>query len=134
MENAQLNEYSNFLKLENGNSIIPSKRHLMCYTGSIFLRSSTKEKEVVVGVFEDMINGGGRRKKRDQKLQLIAHFLNDEHVIASILIFEEVFEVLTQQVIVIKCKIECQMLSPDIDYACFLVFKLSENVASCIVQ
>ncbi|KAJ9559430.1 hypothetical protein OSB04_014044 [Centaurea solstitialis] len=41
--------------------------------------------------------------------------------------FEEVFEVLKQQVIVIKCKIESQMLSPDTDYACFLVFKLSEK-------
>ncbi|KAJ9557210.1 hypothetical protein OSB04_011824 [Centaurea solstitialis] len=41
--------------------------------------------------------------------------------------FQEVIEVLRQQVFGIKCKIECQMLSLDTEYACFLVFKLSEK-------
>ncbi|KAJ9564885.1 hypothetical protein OSB04_000851 [Centaurea solstitialis] len=40
---------------------------------------------------------------------------------------EEVIEILPQQVFHIKCKIECQMLSPDANYVCYLVFKLSEN-------
>ncbi|KAJ9564953.1 hypothetical protein OSB04_000919 [Centaurea solstitialis] len=40
---------------------------------------------------------------------------------------EEFIELLPQEVFHIKCKIECQMLSPDADYVCYLVFKLSEN-------
>lgn len=40
---------------------------------------------------------------------------------------EEVIELLPQQVFHIKCKIECQNLSPFTDYVCYLVFKLSEN-------
>lgn len=41
--------------------------------------------------------------------------------------FQEQIEVLQQQVLGIKCKIECQMLSPDTNYVCYLVFNLSEK-------
>ncbi|KAJ9559394.1 hypothetical protein OSB04_014008 [Centaurea solstitialis] len=41
--------------------------------------------------------------------------------------FQEEIEVLRQQVLRIKCKIESQMLSPDTNYVCYLVFKLSEK-------
>ncbi|KAI3737972.1 hypothetical protein L2E82_27990 [Cichorium intybus] len=41
--------------------------------------------------------------------------------------FPEVIELLSQQVFRISCKIKSQMLSPDTDYVCYLVFKLSEN-------
>ncbi|CAH1442262.1 unnamed protein product [Lactuca virosa] len=41
--------------------------------------------------------------------------------------FQEVIELARQQVFHIKCKIESQRLSPDTEYACYLVFKLSEN-------
>ncbi|XP_023761496.1 uncharacterized protein LOC111909939 [Lactuca sativa] len=40
---------------------------------------------------------------------------------------EDVVELLRQQVFRIKCKIESQMLSPDTEYTCYLVFKLSEK-------
>ena len=40
---------------------------------------------------------------------------------------EEVIELLRLQVFHIKCKIKSQMLSPDTDYVCYFVFKLSEN-------
>ncbi|CAH1442274.1 unnamed protein product [Lactuca virosa] len=40
---------------------------------------------------------------------------------------EEVLELARQQVFRIKCKIESQRLSPDTEYACYLVFKLSEQ-------
>ncbi|KAK9068522.1 hypothetical protein SSX86_012636 [Deinandra increscens subsp. villosa] len=40
--------------------------------------------------------------------------------------FQEVAEVLSHQDFRIKCKIETQNLSPDTDYACYLVFKLSQ--------
>ena len=36
-------------------------------------------------------------------------------------------ELLPQQVFSIKCRIESQMLLPDTDYMCYLVFKLSEK-------
>lgn len=36
-------------------------------------------------------------------------------------------ELLPQQVLRINCKIKSQMLSQDTDYACYLVFKLSEK-------
>ncbi|PWA87251.1 serine/threonine-protein kinase, active site protein [Artemisia annua] len=41
--------------------------------------------------------------------------------------FQEVIELLPQQVSGIKSKIRSRMLSPDTDYACYLVFKLSEK-------
>ncbi|KAK9058879.1 hypothetical protein SSX86_023723 [Deinandra increscens subsp. villosa] len=41
--------------------------------------------------------------------------------------FEEVIEVLSQQVFRIKCKIESRMLSPDTNYRCYLIYKLSEK-------
>ncbi|GKB81516.1 kinase-like domain, phloem protein 2-like protein [Tanacetum coccineum] len=41
--------------------------------------------------------------------------------------FQEVFELLPQQVFRINCTIKIHMLSPDTDYACYLVFKLSEQ-------
>ncbi|KAL8259755.1 hypothetical protein R6Q59_027708 [Mikania micrantha] len=41
--------------------------------------------------------------------------------------FLEVAELLSRQVFRIKCKIETQKLSPDTDYACYLVFKLSQK-------
>ncbi|KAD3337420.1 hypothetical protein E3N88_32940 [Mikania micrantha] len=41
--------------------------------------------------------------------------------------FLEVAELLPRQVFRIKCKIETQKLSPDTDYACYLVFKLSQK-------
>ncbi|CAH1442269.1 unnamed protein product [Lactuca virosa] len=40
---------------------------------------------------------------------------------------EEVLELISQQVFRIKCKIESQRLSPDTEYTCSLVFRLSEN-------
>ncbi|PWA58305.1 protein kinase-like domain, Phloem protein 2-like protein [Artemisia annua] len=40
---------------------------------------------------------------------------------------QEVIELLPQQVFGIKCKIESRMLTPDTDYMCYLVFKLSEK-------
>ncbi|KAD3337408.1 hypothetical protein E3N88_32928 [Mikania micrantha] len=41
--------------------------------------------------------------------------------------FLEVAELLSRQGFRIKCKIETQKLSPDTDYACYLVFKLSQK-------
>ncbi|GKD68707.1 serine/threonine-protein kinase, active site protein, partial [Tanacetum coccineum] len=41
--------------------------------------------------------------------------------------FQEVIELLPQQVFSIKCKIQSQVLLPDTDYKCYLVFKLSEK-------
>ncbi|KAL4560244.1 hypothetical protein LXL04_032394 [Taraxacum kok-saghyz] len=41
--------------------------------------------------------------------------------------FQEVIELLRQQVFRIKCKIEGQKLLKDTEYACYLVFKLSQN-------
>ncbi|XP_071719508.1 uncharacterized protein [Rutidosis leptorrhynchoides] len=41
--------------------------------------------------------------------------------------FRKVIELRAQQVIRLKCKIESQMLSPNTDYTCYLVFKLSEK-------
>ncbi|GKE41721.1 kinase-like domain, phloem protein 2-like protein, partial [Tanacetum coccineum] len=41
--------------------------------------------------------------------------------------FREVIELLPQQIFKIRCTIESQMLSPDIEYVCYLVFKLSKN-------
>ncbi|KAL8239285.1 hypothetical protein R6Q59_015852 [Mikania micrantha] len=41
--------------------------------------------------------------------------------------FNEVIELLPQQVFRIKCKIQSDMLLPDAEYACHLVFKLSET-------
>ncbi|KAF5783835.1 putative protein kinase RLK-Pelle-LRR-I-1 family [Helianthus annuus] len=41
--------------------------------------------------------------------------------------FQEVAELLSHQVFRIKCKIETQKLSADTDYACYLVFKLSQK-------
>ncbi|KAI7746093.1 hypothetical protein M8C21_024658 [Ambrosia artemisiifolia] len=41
--------------------------------------------------------------------------------------FEEVAEFISHQVFEIKCEIETQKLSPDTDYACHLIFKLSEK-------
>ncbi|GKC04450.1 kinase-like domain, phloem protein 2-like protein, partial [Tanacetum coccineum] len=41
--------------------------------------------------------------------------------------FQEVIELLPQQVFSIKCKIESQTLLPVTDYMCYLVFKLSEK-------
>ncbi|KAJ0613277.1 putative protein kinase RLK-Pelle-L-LEC family [Helianthus annuus] len=41
--------------------------------------------------------------------------------------FQEVIEVLSQQVFRLKCKIESRTLSPDTDYRCYLIFKLSEK-------
>ncbi|KAJ0735757.1 putative protein kinase RLK-Pelle-LRR-I-1 family [Helianthus annuus] len=41
--------------------------------------------------------------------------------------FREVAELLSHQVFRIKCKIETQKLSADTDYACYLVFKLSQK-------
>ncbi|KAL7618480.1 hypothetical protein Lser_V15G01733 [Lactuca serriola] len=40
---------------------------------------------------------------------------------------EDMVELIRQQVFHIKCKIESQMLSPDTEYTCYLVFKLSEK-------
>ena len=40
---------------------------------------------------------------------------------------QEGIELLPQQVFGIKCKIESQMLSPNTDYMCYLVFNLSEK-------
>ncbi|GKB87829.1 kinase-like domain, phloem protein 2-like protein [Tanacetum coccineum] len=41
--------------------------------------------------------------------------------------FRKVIELLPQQVFHINCTIKSQMLSPDTEYVCYLVFKLSEN-------
>ncbi|CAI9260025.1 unnamed protein product [Lactuca saligna] len=41
--------------------------------------------------------------------------------------FQEVIELLLQQIFRINCKITSQMLSPDTEYACYLVFKLSDK-------
>lgn len=41
--------------------------------------------------------------------------------------FQEVIELLPQPVFRINCTIESQMLSQDTEYACYLVFKLSEK-------
>ncbi|XP_076910958.1 F-box protein At2g02240-like [Bidens hawaiensis] len=41
--------------------------------------------------------------------------------------FEEVLELLPQQIFRISCTIKGQMLSRDANYVCYLVFKLSEN-------
>ncbi|GJY23058.1 kinase-like domain, phloem protein 2-like protein, partial [Tanacetum coccineum] len=41
--------------------------------------------------------------------------------------FQEVIELLLQQVFHINCTIRSQMLSPDTEYVCNLLFKLSEN-------
>ncbi|CAH1429476.1 unnamed protein product [Lactuca virosa] len=41
--------------------------------------------------------------------------------------FSEVIELLPQQVFRINCKIENQMLSRDIEYVCYLVFKISKK-------
>ncbi|GJW36960.1 kinase-like domain, phloem protein 2-like protein [Tanacetum coccineum] len=41
--------------------------------------------------------------------------------------FQEVFELLPQQVFRINCTIKSHMLSPDTEYVCYLVFKLSEQ-------
>ncbi|GKE06176.1 kinase-like domain, phloem protein 2-like protein [Tanacetum coccineum] len=41
--------------------------------------------------------------------------------------FQEVIELSPQQVFHISCTIKCQMLSPDTDYVCYLVFKVSEK-------
>ncbi|XP_076915875.1 F-box protein PP2-B10-like [Bidens hawaiensis] len=41
--------------------------------------------------------------------------------------FGVVIEVQSQQVFCINCKIESQLLSPDTDYRCYLVFKVSEK-------
>ncbi|KAJ0735718.1 putative phloem protein [Helianthus annuus] len=41
--------------------------------------------------------------------------------------FLEVAELISHQVFQIRCKIEIQKLSPDTDYACHLVFKLSQQ-------
>ncbi|GJV29185.1 kinase-like domain, phloem protein 2-like protein, partial [Tanacetum coccineum] len=41
--------------------------------------------------------------------------------------FQEVIELLPQQVFYINCMINSQLLSPDTKYVCFLLFKLSEN-------
>ncbi|PWA87248.1 protein kinase-like domain, Phloem protein 2-like protein [Artemisia annua] len=41
--------------------------------------------------------------------------------------FQDGIELLPQQVFGFKCKIDSQMLSPDTNYMCYLVFKLSEK-------
>ncbi|GKD93529.1 kinase-like domain, phloem protein 2-like protein, partial [Tanacetum coccineum] len=41
--------------------------------------------------------------------------------------FQEMIEVLPQHIFRIKCTIKSQMLSPDTEYACYLVFKLSDK-------
>ncbi|GKD09014.1 kinase-like domain, phloem protein 2-like protein, partial [Tanacetum coccineum] len=41
--------------------------------------------------------------------------------------FQEVIELLPQQVFYINCMINSQLLSPDTEYVCYLLFKLSEN-------
>ncbi|PWA53497.1 protein kinase-like domain, Phloem protein 2-like protein [Artemisia annua] len=41
--------------------------------------------------------------------------------------FQEVIELLPQQVFHLNCMIKSQMLSQDTEYVCYLVFKLSEN-------
>ncbi|GJT47707.1 kinase-like domain, phloem protein 2-like protein [Tanacetum coccineum] len=41
--------------------------------------------------------------------------------------FEEVIELLQQQLFHINCTINSQLLSPDTGYVCYLLFKLSEN-------
>nr|GEV14799.1 protein kinase-like domain, phloem protein 2-like protein [Tanacetum cinerariifolium] len=41
--------------------------------------------------------------------------------------FQEVFELLPQQVLRINCAIKSHMLSPDTEYVCYLLFKLTEQ-------
>ncbi|GKE14926.1 kinase-like domain, phloem protein 2-like protein, partial [Tanacetum coccineum] len=41
--------------------------------------------------------------------------------------FQEVLELLPQQVFYVNCTIRSQMLSPDTEYVCYLVFKVSEE-------
>ncbi|GJY45861.1 kinase-like domain, phloem protein 2-like protein [Tanacetum coccineum] len=41
--------------------------------------------------------------------------------------FQEVIELLPQEVFHINCPIKSQMLSPDTEYVCYLLYKLSEN-------
>ncbi|GJU47875.1 kinase-like domain, phloem protein 2-like protein [Tanacetum coccineum] len=41
--------------------------------------------------------------------------------------YQEVIELLSKQVFRIKCKIESKELSPNTDYVCYLVFKISEK-------
>ncbi|GJW80318.1 kinase-like domain, phloem protein 2-like protein [Tanacetum coccineum] len=41
--------------------------------------------------------------------------------------FQDVIELLPQQVFYLKCTIRSQMLSPNTEYVCYLVFKLSET-------
>nr|GFA36716.1 protein kinase-like domain, phloem protein 2-like protein [Tanacetum cinerariifolium] len=41
--------------------------------------------------------------------------------------FQEVLELLPQQVFYVNCTIRTQMLSPDTEYVCYLVFKVSEE-------
>ncbi|GKB66197.1 kinase-like domain, phloem protein 2-like protein [Tanacetum coccineum] len=41
--------------------------------------------------------------------------------------FQDVIELLPQQAFYVKCMIRSQMLSPDTQYVCYLVFKLSET-------
>ncbi|GJW30434.1 kinase-like domain, phloem protein 2-like protein [Tanacetum coccineum] len=41
--------------------------------------------------------------------------------------FQDVIELLPQQAFFLKCTIRSQMLSPDTEYVCYLVFKLSET-------
>ena len=50
--------------------------------------------------------------------------------------FRDVIEVLPQQVFYLKCTIRSQMLSPDTEYVCYLVFKLSEKCQGlhCLVK
>ncbi|GKB86529.1 protein kinase, ATP binding site-containing protein [Tanacetum coccineum] len=42
-------------------------------------------------------------------------------------IYKDVYEFLPQQAFFLKCTIRSQMLSPDTEYVCYLVFKLSET-------
>ena len=49
------------------------------------------------------------------------------NMICCICRFHEVIELLPQQVFRINCAIESHMLSPDTEYVCYLVFKLSEQ-------
>ncbi|GJU68582.1 kinase-like domain, phloem protein 2-like protein [Tanacetum coccineum] len=41
--------------------------------------------------------------------------------------FQDVIELLPQQVLYLKCTIRSQMLSPNAEYVCYIVFKLSET-------
>ncbi|MFS7990898.1 putative phloem protein [Helianthus anomalus] len=49
------------------------------------------------------------------------------HMIFHTCRFQEVIELLPQQVFRISCTIKSQMLSQDTEYVCYLVFKLSET-------